>query len=215
MNATIYTIGHSNHSLEGFLDLLTVHNITAVADVRSQPVSSYTPHFSRDLLAPALEQQGISYVFLGQQLGGRSTNQACYKNGRLQYSQLALEPSFDSGITRVKKGTEQFRIALMCSEKTPSAATARCWWAADCTAMASKFNTSWPIASCSLMQPWKCGFWRTANCLKAICFAIAATALPMLIKSKATELRTQTSTNSTKSHASNEALHHWIHPEIG
>ena len=77
MNATIYTIGHSNHSLEGFLDLLTVHNITAVADVRSQPVSSYTPHFSRDLLAPALEQQGISYVFLGQQLGGRSTNQAC------------------------------------------------------------------------------------------------------------------------------------------
>lgn len=119
MNATIYTIGHSNHSLEGFLDLLTVHNITAVADVRSQPVSSYTPHFSRDLLAPALEQQGISYVFLGQQLGGRSTNQACYKNGRLQYSQLALEPSFDSGITRVKKGTEQFRIALMCSEKDP------------------------------------------------------------------------------------------------
>jgi uncharacterized protein (DUF488 family) len=119
MNATIYTIGHSNHSMEGFLDLLTIYSITAVADVRSQPVSTYTPHFSRETLTTALAQQTISYVFLGQQLGGRSTNQACYKNGRLQYSRLAREPSFDSGISRVKRGIEQFRIALMCSEKDP------------------------------------------------------------------------------------------------
>ena len=119
MNATIYTIGHSNHSLECFLDLLTLYGITAVADVRSQPVSSYTPHFSRDSLTTALTQQSISYVFLGQQLGGRSTNRACYKNGRLQYTRLAREPSFDSGISRVKKGMTQFRIALMCSEKDP------------------------------------------------------------------------------------------------
>jgi len=119
MNATIYTIGHSNHSHAGFLDLLTLYSINAVADVRSHPVSSYTPHFSRDALAPALTQQGISYVFLGRLLGGRSANQACYKNGRLQYERLAREPSFEAGIARVKAGMAKFRIAMMCSEKDP------------------------------------------------------------------------------------------------
>ncbi len=119
MNDVLYTIGHSNHSLQGFSDLLTLYSITAVGDLRSQPVSSYTPHFSRDALDVALRQQGISYVFLGQQLGGRSANRACYKNGRLQYSQLAREPSFHAGIARVKKGMAQFRIALLCSEKDP------------------------------------------------------------------------------------------------
>lgn len=115
----IFTVGHSNHSLSGFLDLLTLHNISALADVRSQPVSTYTPHFSRTALEPQLGKVGISYVFLGKQLGGRSSNPACYEQGRLQYSRLACEPSFETGIARLKTGAQQFKLAVMCSEKDP------------------------------------------------------------------------------------------------
>lgn len=115
----IFTVGHSNHSLEGWLDLLTLHGVKAIADVRSNPVSAYTPHFSRQALMPALARAGIAYVFLGDQLGGRSANPACYKNGRLQYARLAAEPSFEAGIDRIKAGMHRFQIALMCSEKDP------------------------------------------------------------------------------------------------
>lgn len=115
----ILTVGHSNHSLQGWLDLLTLHGVKAIADVRSNPVSAYTPHFSRDALAPALGRAGIAYVFLGDLLGGRSANPACYLNGRLQYARLAAEPSFASGIERLKSGMHRYQIALMCSEKDP------------------------------------------------------------------------------------------------
>ena len=36
-NHPIFTIGHSNYSLENFLALLSKHRVTAVADVRSAP----------------------------------------------------------------------------------------------------------------------------------------------------------------------------------
>ena len=115
----IFTIGHSNHDLDGFLNLLALHHITALADVRSKPVSGYTPHFSRAALEPMLGKADIAYVFLGDQLGGRSSNPDCYAKGRLQYEKLALEPSFNAGVDRLIKGAQKFRLALMCSEKDP------------------------------------------------------------------------------------------------
>lgn len=119
MNNVIFTVGHSNHSLDDFVALLTQNWVTAIGDVRSQPVSAYTPHFSREQLSSALAQHGIAYVFLGNYLGGRSSNKACYQNGRLQYSRVMQEPLFATGIARVKSGMQQFRMALMCSEKDP------------------------------------------------------------------------------------------------
>ena len=44
----IFTIGHSNHSLENFLALLSKHRVTAVADVRSAPWSRFNAHFNWD-----------------------------------------------------------------------------------------------------------------------------------------------------------------------
>ncbi len=119
MKNALFTAGHSNHSLEDFIALLKLHDVTAIGDVRSLLVSAFTPHFSREPLAAALAQHGIAYVFLGGYLGGRSNNKACYKRGRLQYSRVKQEPSFASGIERAKSGMQQFRIALMCSEKDP------------------------------------------------------------------------------------------------
>ncbi|GAB4174014.1 MAG: hypothetical protein Fur006_03610 [Coleofasciculaceae cyanobacterium] len=74
MNSTkqLFTIGHSNHSIDDFITLLQTHGITAVADVRSHPYSRYLPHFNKSELEAALQHVGIEYRFLGQELGGAS-----------------------------------------------------------------------------------------------------------------------------------------------
>lgn len=119
MNSTIYTIGHSNHSVEAFITMLKKYDVTALCDVRSHPYSRYTPQFSRDALKTALSEVGISYAFLGKELGARSPNPACYRQGKVQYDRLACEPLFADGIRRIEKGMARFCLALMCAEKDP------------------------------------------------------------------------------------------------
>lgn len=115
----LYTIGHSNHTLERFMELLAAHSITAVGDVRSSPYSRYNPQYNRETLQEELNKNGIQYVFLGKELGPRSNDPACYVNGKVQYHLLAMSTLFKEGIQRLNKGMESFRIALMCAEKDP------------------------------------------------------------------------------------------------
>jgi uncharacterized protein (DUF488 family) len=115
----VYTVGHSTHSFEQFVDLLRRHEVTAVADVRSSPYSRMNPQFNRDTLATALKQHGVTYVFLGKELGARSEDKACYENGRVQFRRLAKTAAFRSGLDRVRSGCEKLRIALMCAEREP------------------------------------------------------------------------------------------------
>lgn len=119
LTSTLYTIGHSNHNIDVFIGLLLQHGVTALGDVRSHPYSRYVPQFSRDSLKKALSDAGIAYVFLGKELGARSDNPACYRQGKIQYDRLAQEPVFAEGIERIKKGMQQHCIALMCMEKDP------------------------------------------------------------------------------------------------
>ena len=115
----IYTVGHSNHSLAGFLALLSRHDITAVADVRSAPFSRFRPHFNRDTLTASLKDSGIRYSYLGRELGGRSDNPACYEGGQVQYELVARTATFRDGLARVVDGAACYRIALMCAEQEP------------------------------------------------------------------------------------------------
>lgn len=119
MNKLIYTIGHSNHPIEAFVALLRRHEISAIGDVRSHPYSRYVTQYSRDALKATLAGVGIGYVFLGKELGARSSNPDCYEQGRVQYDRLAREPGFAAGIQRIVQGAERYRIALMCAEKDP------------------------------------------------------------------------------------------------
>lgn len=66
------TIGHSNRSLEEFLDLLTDSGAEVVIDVRKLPGSRANPQFNADVLAPALAGRGIELRRL-EGLTGRRT----------------------------------------------------------------------------------------------------------------------------------------------
>lgn len=116
---TVLTIGHSIHSLDVFIKLLRQHNVSALADVRSTPYSRANPQFNREPLEQYLKAQGIKYVFLGTELGARSNDLTCYEHGRVQYARVARTDLFRSGIDRVIRGANEFRIALMCAEKEP------------------------------------------------------------------------------------------------
>lgn len=116
---TLFTIGHSNHTLEHFLQLLQRHGISAVADVRSSPYSRYASQFNRDVLQAALKEIGIAYVFLGREVGARREETSCYEGGQVRFERVAQTDLFRAGLARLRTGTESHRIAVVCAEKDP------------------------------------------------------------------------------------------------
>jgi uncharacterized protein (DUF488 family) len=115
----LFTIGHSNLSIEAFVSLLQRHRVTAVADVRSHPYSRYLPHFNKSELEAALQNAGIEYRFLGRELGARPNDPSCYVDGKAPYEKIAATEVFEQGIKRLLKGAGNYRIALMCAERDP------------------------------------------------------------------------------------------------
>jgi uncharacterized protein (DUF488 family) len=106
----IYTVGHSNHELEGFLALLKGHEVELLVDVRSSPYSRFVPHANRESLRPALEAAGIAYFWDGERLGGKPEGE------RPDYDRMALEPAFQRGISDLISWAGKRRTAIMCSE---------------------------------------------------------------------------------------------------
>jgi len=107
----IFSIGHSNHAIGHFLALLRQHEIAALADVRSRPYSRFNPQFNRESLAGSLRSAGISYVFLGEELGG--------KRDGVTYAEIAASDGFRRGLERLREGAAKLRIVFMCAERQP------------------------------------------------------------------------------------------------
>ncbi len=53
-SVVLFSIGHSNQSIEAFLELLRQHELQVLIDVRSSPYSKYVPHFNSAFLISAL-----------------------------------------------------------------------------------------------------------------------------------------------------------------
>jgi uncharacterized protein (DUF488 family) len=116
---TILTIGHSRHSIERFVALLEAAQVTAIADVRSAPVSRFSPQFNKNALAASLAARSIAYEFFGKELGGRPDRPELYTQGVADYEKMAAAPEFRAGLTRLMEVAEQYRVAAMCSEAEP------------------------------------------------------------------------------------------------
>ncbi len=115
----IFTIGHSNHTIEQFIWLLKQHQITVIADVRSIPYSRYNQQYNQEKLKHELNKNDIEYRFFGKELGARSDNPNCYIEKKAVYEKIAQTEEFLEGLERLKKGLNQYNIALMCAEKDP------------------------------------------------------------------------------------------------
>lgn len=117
----LFSIGHSNHSDERFLELLNEHEIGVLVDIRSQPYSRYSPQFNAGNLKALVEGAGIRYLFMGDQLGGRPDGDEFVDDvGRVLYYRVADSPPFLEGIARLARGVRDHRVAIMCSEEDPA-----------------------------------------------------------------------------------------------
>jgi uncharacterized protein (DUF488 family) len=119
MATRIYSIGHSNLSLERFMELLRNVGVGAIADVRSAPFSRRAPWFSQSEFKAGLSNNGLAYSFLGSELGGRPKEQHLFRGGVADYSAMARLPSFQIGLDRLLHGSEKYSIAMVCSERDP------------------------------------------------------------------------------------------------
>ena len=108
----IKTIGHSNHPIERFVDLLKKAGVELLVDVRSMPYSRRFPQFGRERLAKSLSASGIGYLWEGEALGGMS-------KGVGSYGEAAARPAFRQALDRVVERSRETTLCLMCAEKEP------------------------------------------------------------------------------------------------
>ena len=108
----IRTIGHSNHPIERFVELLQAAGVSLLVDVRSMPYSRRFPQFGKERLAKSLAQAGIDYVPEGAALGGKPA-------GGGDYEAMAERPAFKDALGRLIERAQSTTLSLMCAEREP------------------------------------------------------------------------------------------------
>ena len=118
----LYTVGHSTHPIERFLELLGEHPIATLADIRSFPSSRRWPHFNQEQLAAALGRAGIEYRWL-KRLGGRrhskradSPHVAWTVAAFRSYADYTESDEFAEGLDELIAIAAARPPAIMCSE---------------------------------------------------------------------------------------------------
>lgn len=122
---TIWTIGHSTHAIEEFLDLLRSFDIQLLVDIRRLPGSRKYPQFNQDPLKQSVEEAGIKYLYAAD-LGGRRSPIKDSKNNRWRnnsfkgYADYMETEAFKSAMETLQQNATQYKTVYMCGEAV--------WW---------------------------------------------------------------------------------------
>ena len=122
---TVYTIGHSTHSLAEFAEMLESFDIQTLVDIRGMPGSSKFPHFNKEVLEVSMEEMGIHYLHLAG-LGGRRKVHKDSKNTRWEkasfrgYADYMETAEFEAAAAQLEQIARKQRTAYMCAEAV--------WW---------------------------------------------------------------------------------------
>jgi uncharacterized protein (DUF488 family) len=120
--ATIYTVGHSNRTIDAFLATIEAHGVRAIADVRRVPQSRRHPQFNRKLLAASLADDEVAYAWI-EALGGRreasdETIHTAIDAPFAGYAEHTRTPEFARGIDLLLALASEGPTAAMCAEKS-------------------------------------------------------------------------------------------------
>ena len=140
---TIWTIGHSTHPFEEFLEWLRAHHIQKLVDIRRYPGSRRYPHFNKDSLQQSLPENGISY-FHFEVLGGRrkarpdSVNKVWRHPSFRGYADYMETAEFKAVAAQLEQLALEQPTAIMCSEAV--------WWSCH-RAMVSDYlkSNQWEV----------------------------------------------------------------------
>lgn len=128
MSLSFFTIGHSNRSIDAFIELLREADIALVADIRKIAMSRANPQFNQDRLSSALTKVEISYEHItslgglrGKAVGVAPEVNAFWTNDSFyNYADYALSPQFGVGLRHLLDEGRHRCCVIMCSEAV--------WW---------------------------------------------------------------------------------------
>jgi uncharacterized protein (DUF488 family) len=106
----IYTIGTSNRSIEDFLKILHSYKISTLVDIRRFPTSRQS-HFKKENLKTFCSEAGITYRWLGENLGGFRDD------GYPIYMQTN---TYLEGLKMLEQVAQKEMTAFCCAERHPS-----------------------------------------------------------------------------------------------
>lgn len=121
---TIFTIGHSTHSLEQFIQLLQHYGITYVGDIRTMARSRTNPQFNEQAFSTALKHHHMQYIHL-KELGGlrhaqKDSVNTAWRNASFRgFADYMQTDAFKKGIEQLLKYAHHHRVAIMCAEAVP------------------------------------------------------------------------------------------------
>jgi uncharacterized protein (DUF488 family) len=120
----IFTVGHSTHPIEAFIDMLAAHGVRQLSDVRTIPRSRHNPQFNSEALAAELARHGIAYRHLPG-LGGlrhprTDSINTGWKNASFRgYADYMQTSEFNQAIERAVHLAQTTMSALLCAEAVP------------------------------------------------------------------------------------------------
>ncbi|CAM4093879.1 DUF488 family protein [Gillisia hiemivivida] len=129
-NKKLWTIGHSTHSLDNFIDMLESYNIVHLVDIRRFPSSRKFPQLNKENLEKSLTYHNIQYNHL-EELGGRrkanpdSKNTIWRNTWFMGYADYMETSEFKEGLETLKKMAFKKRKVITCSEAV--------WWRCLCS----------------------------------------------------------------------------------
>lgn len=117
----IYTIGHSNYTVEKLIDMLKYYNINCVVDIRGTPYSKYNVQFDKETIRYTLNKAGFIYIYMAKELAAKRINKQSYNDeGYSDFEKVINEKEFLEGIERLKNGCNKgYNIALLGAMQEP------------------------------------------------------------------------------------------------
>jgi uncharacterized protein (DUF488 family) len=121
---SIFTIGHSTRAIDEFVELLQMHGVEEVVDIRTMPMSRHNPQFNGDALKQSLKKRGIRYTHL-KKLGGlrhsrKDSVNLGWRNVSFRgYADYMSTPEFAEGLESLTKIARARETAIMCAEAVP------------------------------------------------------------------------------------------------
>lgn len=120
----ICTIGHSNRTINEFIDLLKSNQIVRVLDIRTIPRSRTNPQFGQDALSASLNLVGIDYTYLPALGGLRRTRKDSINLGWRNlsfrgYADYMQSSEFGDAVDWVAELARTELCTLMCAEAVP------------------------------------------------------------------------------------------------
>lgn len=117
----IYTIGHSNYTMERLIDMLEYYNINCVVDIRGTPYSKYNIQFDKEAIRYTLINAGFVYIYMGKELAAKRIRKNSYNNeGYSNFEEVIKEEEFKRGVERLKNGCEKgYKIILLGAMQDP------------------------------------------------------------------------------------------------